>query len=857
MKIQEKNKKLAIALILILAISSSAALLTPNANGLFTTSVPTHAWVAVSSPNPGLGQSIEIVMFMTEISMNANGSGVSSAVNNIGDLYKGYMLTITDPEGKNQTMGPYTADPISNAYILYNPTEIGTYKAQFYFPGQWINDTPRSTTAWPATNVGVINLYYQPSLSNVATFTVQQEPLQSYPSAPLPTEYWTRPLNALNKEWAVYGGDWLLATGNSGGVPSPSSPATNRYQPNGLAPNSGHIVWTKSITSGGTVSGLLGQNTYYTGQSYEVYFTPIIINGILYYSKQTPPAYGYYAVDLRTGQTLWFQNNTSTTAGGQLYTVNGLTLGQTLLYETGNQNGALAYLWNCATGRYAMMDAATGNLISTFNNSIAGSAYAFDAQGDLLAFILSNNRLIMWNSTQAVGPASPSGAGFLEWRPSSTAVYNWANGIMYNVSMPSPTSQSLYHLAYDDGVLVTYNDKLNTTEPLVELTGYDANTGTMLWQKNQTGMFGYMYLYTNGGNIADGVMTLSTWGDQKWTGFDVKTGEKIWTISPRPNSTAWASYDMTCDIDPKLHLLFTTSYDGTISAYNVKTGEYLWTYNGPSSGLETPYGAYPFGGLSGTLEMTVADGKLYATTGEHSPNSPLYRGEYVVALNETTGDVIFREQGWWQFPGFSDGYMVALNGYDNQIYAFGKGRTETTVITAPAINNPSKILISGTVTDQSPGQTSLGIPAAGTPAISDASMSQWMEYLYQQQPKPTNASGVPVSIDATDPNGNQIHLGNTHSDSSGNYAFLADQSMLSAGAGTYTITATFGGSNSYFSSASETTMAYDLPPAATAAPSPQPASVADTYFVPAIAGLFVLIIIVLIVVVLLMVRKRP
>lgn len=69
MNFEGKNKKLAIALILILAISSSATILIPNANALFTTSVPTHAWVAVSSPDPGLGQSVEIVMFMTEISM--------------------------------------------------------------------------------------------------------------------------------------------------------------------------------------------------------------------------------------------------------------------------------------------------------------------------------------------------------------------------------------------------------------------------------------------------------------------------------------------------------------------------------------------------------------------------------------------------------------------------------------------------------------------------------------------------------------------------------------------------------------------------------------------------------------------
>jgi hypothetical protein len=255
--------------------------------------------------------------------------------------------------------------------------------------------------------------------------------------------------------------------------------------------------------------------------------------------------------------------------------------------------------------------------------------------------------------------------------------------------------------------------------------------------------------------------------------------------------------------------------------------------------------------------MTIADGKLYATTGEHSPNSPLYRGEYVVCLNETTGEVIFREQGWWQFPGFSDGYMVALNGYDNKIYCFGKGLTETTVTTSPAINNPSKVLISGSVTDQSPGQTSLGIPAAGTPAISDASMSRWMEYLYQQQAKPTDATGVSVSIDAIDPNANLVHLGDTHSDSNGQYAFLADQNMLTAGTGTYIIIATFKGTNSYFSSSAETPMAYDLPPTATAAPTQIPASVADTYFVPAIAGLFVLIIVVLIVLVLLMFRKKP
>jgi hypothetical protein len=226
-------------------------------------------------------------------------------------------------------------------------------------------------------------------------------------------------------------------------------------------------------------------------------------------------------------------------------------------------------------------------------------------------------------------------------------------------------------------------------------------------------------------------------------------------------------------------------------------------------------------------------------------------------LNETTGAPIWSQTGWWQFPAISDGYMVTLNGYDNSLYCFGKGQTATTVTAGPAINNPNQVLIQGTVTDQSTGQTCLGTPAAGTSAISDDSMSQWMEYLYQQQPKPTNATGVPVSIDAIDPNGNQVHIGDTHSDSSGHYSFVADQSMLTAGAGTYTITATFSGSNSYFSSTGQTALAYGVPLTPTANPTAAPISAADQYFIPAIAGLFVLIIVVAIVLALLTLRKRP
>ncbi len=794
-------------------------------------------------------------MSLNEISMNANGSGVSGPGNYIGELFTGYMLTITKPDGSIENQGPFTADTISNAFTFYTPNQLGEYKAQMSYPGQWVNGTPVSTTGWPATNIGDINMYYEPSVSNIATFTVQEEPLPSYPSSPLPTEYWDRPINALNREWSSISGDWLMNTGPTGTQINPRTPATNRYQPYGAAPSSGHIVWKKAIAMGGVVGGALGTENYYTGQSYETYFDPIIINGILYYNSLIPPATGFQAVDLRTGQELWHKDMLTTNVGGTEYTVASISLGQVLLYETGNQNGALPYLWYVSASRYAMINPFNGDLVTTIENALTGNAYTMDENGNLLAYRIINNRLIMWNSTECIGPASLTGAGFKEWRPNSNRVYDWNDGIMWNVSMPTPSSQSLLHLSYDDKVLVTYNDKQNTTTPLCTFTGYSAIDGHLLWQRNETGLFGFTYLYTGAGAMADGVFTINTGGDQTWYGFNLQTGEKMWSIPPASNATTWGTYDMTSVIDPELHTLYTTSYAGVVNAYNVQTGAFLWSYSGPKSNAETPYGVYPFGGLAGTIPMTIADGKLYAATGEHSPNSPLYRGEFVVALNETTGEVIWKEQGWWQFAAISDDYMVTLNGYDNAIYCFGKGRTETTVTVAPAINNPAQVLIQGSVTDQSPGQTGLGIPATGTPAVSEESMSQWMEYLYQQQPKPLDANGVPVSIDAIDPNGNFVHLGDTHSNSASKYAFLADQSMLSAGAGLYSIIATFSGSNSYFKSTAETAMAYNLP-ATTVAPTSAPQSVADMYFVPAVAGIIIAIIIVGAVLALIL-RKRP
>src|SRR5208282_5171212 len=106
---------------------------------------------------------------------------------------------------------------------------------------------------------------------------------------------------------------------------------------------------------------------------------------------------------------------------------------------------------------------------------------------------------------------------------------------------------------------------------------------------------------------------------------------------------------------------------------------------------------------------------------------------------------------------------------------------------------------------------------AGVPCVSDASESYFMEYVYQQQPVPTDVTGVPVTLTETDHNGNTYTIGTTTSDSSGTWAYNWTPPIP----GNYTIVATFAGSNSYYGSCAETHI-YASSPAPTAAPTASP-----------------------------------
>jgi hypothetical protein len=299
---------------------------------------------------------------------------------------------------------------------------------------------------------------------------------------------------------------------------------------------------------------------------------------------------------------------------------------------------------------------------------------------------------------------------------------------------------------------------------------------------------------------------------------------------------------------------YTMAYDGMIHAYDLHNGTHLWDYYGGSSGFETVYGQWPFYVVNG---WAIADNKIFAPNGEHSPDSPTWRGWKLHVVDATTGKGVWNISGFMKNPAIADGYVVTLNLYDCQIYCFGKGDSATTVSAPQTVSAKGiPVVVSGTVTDQSPGKSK------GTPAIADKDMTPWMEYIYEQQSKPATASGVQVKLVGIDPNGNNEEIGTVTSDMAGNYGVMWTPKME----GLYKIVASFEGSESYYASGAETYVgvgAAPLPsaivtptstptatPTATAAPTASPSPAASppgyglgTEYYVAIAAVVIIVVI--------------
>jgi hypothetical protein len=902
-KLQNKNKiTLLIATFLILSIAIPC-IVNPAA-GQTSKQIKSYAFLAVE-PNPvGVGQTTYIAMW---IDVPLPGSSESNDIRR-----HNYQLTITAPDGTVQTQSwAIVADTTGAQSTSFTPTMVGQYNITFSYQDQnytWTTGTYLVNTAY----TGVVFL----GTSTTATLTVQQNPVPLTPDSALPTEYWTRPIYGEDSSWWTIGSQWLgsgssYTAASSNYFGSFQQGGMNLWQTGGTGPESSHIVWTTPFEDGGVVGGIntgVNGTTFYSGGSYEGRFqNALIIDGRLYYkaplgdqvSVAATGGGAYTCVDLRTGKVLWTNDNINPTFG-ELYT-----------YESPNQHGTIpnGYLWQAISNpspsnnqTWIAYDSLTGKWLFNLTDVPGTGTIAYTQNGEIVKYILSYNNnaksgwLALWNWTSAQGVppgtgvqlgAPGTGTNFLQFRPvgkviNASTAYSW-NVTIGDIMGPGNSQLPLGVTTATQNPTIQYvlpGDILFGTTPniapgVLSMRGtpnpytvwtinlaniVNGTSATILWKKTYDAPSGNLTLNLGPLDPVNRVWTTTTAEDMQYQGWSLTDGSKLWSTNMPVPPFQWFSSGSGAGqrCVTAYGNIYTQGFGGEINCIDTKTGSLLWTFNDTASGVDTPWGHIP------TFIAAIADGKVYAFNNEHSPNSPLYKGYSIFAINATTGEEIYKMLSWAGQTGgqglstsvLADGTLVYYNYYDNSLYAVAKGPSQTTVTASPKVStNGDKVLVEGTVIDISAGtkqnEQAARFPA-GVPAVSDASQAKWMEYVYMKQERPFNATGVPVTVSVLDPNGNYYTVGTTTSDSNGAFKLAFTPQVP----GEYTVYASFAGSGSYYGSNAETGIYVDQA-AATPTPAPTPApSTADLYFVPGIIGVIIAIIIVGIATIFAL-RKRP
>jgi outer membrane protein assembly factor BamB len=875
-KLKNKTMTIMIALILMISMTISTVAL-PTAKGAGTKM--TYAFIG-ATPNPnGVGQQTLFRFGITDQTASTLYS------------WTGITVTVTSPDGTNATLGPFKTDSTGGSWCYYTPTMVGNYTLQSHFPEQ---TNPNSGNGIP------LNTVMLASDSPVVTFVVQQEPIPSYPNVPLPTDYWTRPINDQFNSWAAIGGNWLTA--------SNLAPTYNRIAiGNDNAPTSPHVLWSHSLNqAAGLVGGSLSPWSNITldrmsaGDAYEGKFLgSVIMLGNLYYrdSSSVSTTCEYTCINLHTGETLWTQTllNNLTLSRGQIFNWNSIDLFGSYAYLWATANAGtrpLLGLPSTAGTIWCAFDPITGNYMYTLYGLPSGST-VYGPNGEILIYTLNqaNGWMTLWNSTNIPALYASTDIGSMGWgqwepqgkivnatgltgtttnmQPSSSYLTPLGlNGYMSNVTIPKGLPGSVISVLDDRIMGGTYS---TTAVNLWAVSRAPETLGQLLYNATWTPPAAWAAGNVTVGWCAtsdyaqNGVLILGEKETVQDYAFSTETGQYLWVTKPESTYLDYLLIGMGATGSRMIDSIYDGrfyqgSYAGVLYCYNITNGDLLWTYTASNPYAEgATWGQWPL------YPMFIANGMFYFTSTEHSGyEQSLPPGAPMICLNATTGALIWREDGlfrgthWGGYPIIGDSIIVSMNGYDQQIYAIGKGPSAITV-QAPmtGVTVGDSLVIRGTVTDVSPGtqQDALKLRFPnGVPAVSDANMSDWMGYVYEQFPTPTNVNGVQVTIDVIDANGNYRNIGTTTSDSSGMFTFAWTPDIT----GSYTVIATFAGSQSYYGSSAESSFV-----ASAAAPTASPYPVAanplpstEMYIAVAAAAIIVAIAIVG-ALILMAVKKRP
>ncbi len=780
MKIDRNKSKIStIALILLLAISTTLAILP------IVAAKGTVCYLG-AIPNP-VGKDQQVLLHV----------GITDQLPSTDQSWLDLSITITDPEGGQSTIENIKTDSTGGTGVSFYPDKVGLYTLVAHFPEQ----EQRGTT-------------YTASDSPPVELEVQAEKVPVYPGHSLPSNYWTRPIDAQLREWSAITGSW------------PNIPR-NLYAPYNDGPETAHILWTKPMTQGGLAGGKLTGLSFEIGDAYEGKWsgssgglsswasTAIILTGKLYYqeSTQEDPVVTH-CVDLHTGEELWskvFMANQT------------IAFGQTFHFDGINYHGAFEYIyvtsgggWGGGSQTWYAFDSWTGDWMFTITDVPSGTNL-YGPMNEICRYVVNtrSGTVSLWNTTEVVMKGlTGSTAG--SWGSNAHGrTHDGSRGIMWTESIETGLPGSATATFLNDRIIGASASTSAVTVWGINVNASDGAIGRTLFTET----------WTPPSYWADMQLSVSGFqsGWQVWSQEDrvgilwIKDVREHYAFSLNDGSFMWSTpsqgYQDAFDDTPAdaraiaYGKFYCASLSGVVYAYDIQTGDLAWRYEATD-----PYSEYLFGNTWWLKPLFVTDGKIYVAHLEHSPIDPRPRGGPFICLNATDGTEIFRINGafrqtrWGGRGIIGDSIIATMDTYDQRVYAIGKGASATTLTASPkVVARGSSLVLEGTVMDASPGTKDLDVQLrfpSGVPAISDADMSEWMLYVYKQFEMPENATGVEVVFNLVNSTGHILDLDRTKTDATGtfSYVFYPDKE------GTFKVLATFEGSEGYYGSCAVTTI---------------------------------------------------
>jgi hypothetical protein len=734
---------------------------------------------------------------------------------------QGYTVDIMKPDNTTFTVGPfnsYAAD--ATAYFTFIPDVAGTWQLRFNFAGQYFpNGTWLNSQLVPVNTTNSYYLgsaYYKPATTGWQPLTVQESMVQSWPLNDLPTDYWTRPVHFENRAWWPILGAYPPYGVVGGGPTWPED--TNAYMSNYnfvpyvQAPNTAHIVYKQQVALAGMIGGTAGQygqtasasgpSVIYAGRCYQTITVPV--NGV--------PTSCAVCWDVRTGQQYY-----------AIPVASGGVTPQVVSYTppgVGAVEGAIAEstysvsLLSLANNRLIKIDPFSGAV--TLNVTGMTPQLLGGAQGSVSQTGFYADPYVI--SIQTIGSGASTRYNLINWTTAGTST-NFTSRIMNNVSLPWGFVNWGGGVLGYSGIVADFETNIMVwmvgVAPLplgvyhgTWMMAIDMTSGQLLWNKTYEDT-----RYSTACLTADHGLVAVLMEDGYYSAYDQRTGNLVWESDPF--SYPWSSAGFGAyAVQSAYGLLYRQAYDG-VYAFNWTTGKMVWRFIAPAPPFETPYNdgngtaTYSFNGGG-----FVADGKLYTYNTEHTPSYPRTRGWRLFCIDAMTGVGIWNITSGMTPGAVADGYLVNLNSEDGFTYSFGKGPSATTVTASPKSSlQGGQVLIEGTVLDQSPSQPD-------TPCVSADSMTTQMEYLHMQLPiggiwGNATLTGVPVILQAIDPNGNTVDIGTTTTNGYyGTFSFPWTPDIE----GSYTIMAYFAGDDAYGSSGGATSIVVGAPSSSSPTP---------------------------------------